>query len=318
MRLRKYLVVVTLIFIVMAFSRGNAAAYNMAEYVPLNEGDTWTWLMTMSMKKIRMPPMLLTRFVNGTELVDGVETMKFKGKMYLIPIRGYDCLAVDSEGIKWYRTYNPNGTFRIYDPPMIMYPAQLDLGDVHQSSWSYTDYDKDENILVTGTGSGETSIELVENVTVRAGTFEDCLKISDSMTEQSSDGGIREINSTVWLARNVWQVKVDSTWYWSHPVEEDFELTADMELIGAAVDGVHYGCLATSALGGDSRKKDRNALRKFRDEVLSKTPAGQEIIKLYYEWSPAIVNAMVEDEEFKKEVKELIEGILPMIRGLVE
>ena len=40
---------------------------------------------------------------------------------------------------------------------------------------------------------------------------------------------------------------------------------------------------------------------------------GQEIIKLYYQWSPAIVNAMEEDEEFKKEVKMMIDGVLGLI-----
>jgi len=38
--------------------------------------------------------------------------------------------------------------------------------------------------------------------------------------------------------------------------------------------------------------------------VLSTTTEGQEIIKLYYEWSPAIVTVMEEDEEFKEEVKK--------------
>ena len=59
-------------------------------------------------------------------------------------------------------------------------------------------------------------------------------------------------------------------------------------------------------------------LRNFRDEVLSKAPVGQEIIRLYYQWSPTIVNAMAEDKEFKEEVKEIVDGILPLIRGEVE
>jgi hypothetical protein len=54
-------------------------------------------------------------------------------------------------------------------------------------------------------------------------------------------------------------------------------------------------------------------LRYFRDNVLSQTPEGQEIIRLYYEWSTVIVKAMEEDEEFKQEVKEMIDGILPLI-----
>jgi len=45
-------------------------------------------------------------------------------------------------------------------------------------------------------------------------------------------------------------------------------------------------------------------------------PVGQEIIKLYYQWSPVIVRAMEEDEEFKAEVKEMIDGVLPLIRGM--
>lgn len=52
--------------------------------------------------------------------------------------------------------------------------------------------------------------------------------------------------------------------------------------------------------------------------MLSKTPPGQELNKLYYEWSPAIVKAMVEDDTFKKEVKEMIDGILPLIREVVK
>jgi len=58
-----------------------------------------------------------------------------------------------------------------------------------------------------------------------------------------------------------------------------------------------------------------NILRYFRDNVLSQTPEGQEIIKLYYQWSPMIVKMMEEDEEFREEVKEMIDGILPMISG---
>ena len=59
--------------------------------------------------------------------------------------------------------------------------------------------------------------------------------------------------------------------------------------------------------------KEANLLRNFRDSVLSQTPEGQEIIRLYYEWSPAIVKAIKEDEEFKQDVKEVIDGVLPLI-----
>jgi len=54
-------------------------------------------------------------------------------------------------------------------------------------------------------------------------------------------------------------------------------------------------------------------LRQFRDNVLSKTPEGQELIRLYYEWSPVIVGVMEDNEEFKEEIKEMIDGVLMLI-----
>jgi len=52
--------------------------------------------------------------------------------------------------------------------------------------------------------------------------------------------------------------------------------------------------------------KETELLRYIRDDVLSQTPVGREIIRLYYQLSPVIVMAMEKDEEFKEEVKELL------------
>jgi len=49
--------------------------------------------------------------------------------------------------------------------------------------------------------------------------------------------------------------------------------------------------------------------------VLSTTPEGQEIIRLYYEWSPAVVKVMEEDAAFKAQVKEMIDGALEVIQA---
>jgi hypothetical protein len=76
---------------------------------------------------------------------------------------------------------------------------------------------------------------------------------------------------------------------------------------------------------------------------LSKTPSGRELIKLYYqvspmlvemleddellresfirfyyEWGPALLEAIEEDEAFRSEIKEMIDGVLPLIREIVE
>jgi hypothetical protein len=55
-------------------------------------------------------------------------------------------------------------------------------------------------------------------------------------------------------------------------------------------------------------------LKNFRDTILSKTPQGRAMIKLYYDWSPAIVKAMKEAVAFKEEVKKSLDGTLLMLR----
>ena len=71
-------------------------------------------------------------------------------------------------------------------------------------------------------------------------------------------------------------------------------------------------CVAERIYGENTKEVER--FRHFRDNTLSKTLEGQEITRLYYEWSPAIVKAMEEGEEFIEEVKAIFDGVLPLIR----
>ncbi len=71
-------------------------------------------------------------------------------------------------------------------------------------------------------------------------------------------------------------------------------------------------CVAKAIYGEDSEVIEH--LRIVRDHFLSSTQEGRELIKVYYQWSPVIVEAIESDAEFKQEIKELIESIIP-IRG---
>jgi hypothetical protein len=59
--------------------------------------------------------------------------------------------------------------------------------------------------------------------------------------------------------------------------------------------------------------EESELLRNVRDGILNNTPEGQELIRLYYEWSPVVVKAIEEDEEFKEEVKEMVDGFLGLV-----
>jgi hypothetical protein len=79
---------------------------------------------------------------------------------------------------------------------------------------------------------------------------------------------------------------------------------------------VREACPAESIYGNHSRESE--LLRHFRDRVLSRTSEGRELIKLYYQLSPAITAAMEEDEVFKGEVQEAIDDLLPLIQKMVK
>jgi hypothetical protein len=59
-------------------------------------------------------------------------------------------------------------------------------------------------------------------------------------------------------------------------------------------------------------------LRNFRDTVLTETLEGQQLIKLYYEWSPVLVRVLEQDNGFRAEVREMIDAIVPVLQGAVE
>ena len=65
----------------------------------------------------------------------------------------------------------------------------------------------------------------------------------------------------------------------------------------------------------DEHSEQTALLRSIRDNVLSRTHEGRELIRLYYQWSPFIVKAMEADEDFKADVRALVDGVLGMIEG---
>ena len=75
---------------------------------------------------------------------------------------------------------------------------------------------------------------------------------------------------------------------------------------------IEEGSCAVRQIYGDYSTKTQ-FLRYVRDNVLNTTQEGREIIKLYYQWSPVIVQAMDADDAFKRDVRELIEGALLLI-----
>jgi hypothetical protein len=238
MRLTKYLLAVTLIFIVMIFWVGKVAAYDMTQYIcSLHQGDWWEGLYTYSV--VGGPAdgasgsYSQKLVINGTELVNGVETIK---REFLVneSVDSYYCVALESEGFKLYKEYQPAiNNYFIFDPPPLVSPATFDVGDVRQSSYSVLVYSiATDAHLDTAPASWTVSFESVEDVPVPYGTFEDCLKISYSSSSQSPTSGIAtKLEETSWYAHRVGKVKQETTMSWYNiPEIGDIETTSTWEL----------------------------------------------------------------------------------------
>ena len=75
-------------------------------------------------------------------------------------------------------------------------------------------------------------------------------------------------------------------------------------------------CPAETIYGENSEQAE--LLRNYRDEVLSKTPEGQEIIETYYKFSPTVTKLLEQNPLFKNRAKVYIDSMLPGIRKKVE
>ena len=98
--------------------------------------------------------------------------------------------------------------------------------------------------------------------------------------------------------------------------QEDF----DNDGIGDACDTntTTTAVICPSTMLYENASERAEFLRHFRDNFLSTTPEGREIIRLYYHWSPVIVNAMEKDEKIKDKVRKLFDGILSLITSGAE
>ena len=74
---------------------------------------------------------------------------------------------------------------------------------------------------------------------------------------------------------------------------------------------------AVEAIYGE-QSEQAELLREYRDNVLSKTPDGQEMIETYYKLSPAVTELLERKPLLKNKAKMIIDSMLPGIRKKVQ
>ena len=80
----------------------------------------------------------------------------------------------------------------------------------------------------------------METVSLEAGTFKNCLRVSTVSNEQQSHDWTVEWHDISWYAHNVGLIKHELIETFRHPVEEDYDRNNIYEFIRTTVDGVDY------------------------------------------------------------------------------
>jgi len=77
-----------------------------------------------------------------------------------------------------------------------------------------------------------------------------------------------------------------------------------------------HQCAAEAIYGSDSEETE--LLREYRDKVLSKSASGRQMIKAYYELSPAVSEVLQKNDTARANARKVLDSLMPAIREKVK
>lgn len=233
------LAVVILIMGICLFSLNAEAQYDLAKYFPLEQGNRWNYLVKYEGEEVALTE---TVAIKGVEKVEGRETIKmFTGTEEPGGEKdeGYFCIGMDSEGAKIYKYMGDDG-YTIYEPPLLLFPTQLKIGNTLEFSNSLTEYYYD-TAPARASNVRKITLERLEDITIKSGVFKDCLKFSITEETNVENGEFDLSNWTIWLAPNIGKVK-EIKFSTAFKIDEGvLKETNELELKSAVIRGKNFG-----------------------------------------------------------------------------
>jgi len=187
-----------------------AQGWNITDYFPLGEGDTWTYNSDWG---------AYTKTVSGTEEIWGETCIRV-----VFDEGTVEWYQTDSDGVRFWGSQSPGEPQLTVNPPLFT-PNGLYPGDEAASDTTlYLDGVPQGQLVATGRFVG------FEDVTVPAGTFVNCLKLEGQI---DAPPGYEEMEEPeyIWYALGVGVVKTDS-----RPLGGD----SWRELLSATIGGTPY------------------------------------------------------------------------------
>lgn len=201
--------------------------YDLSKYFPLEVGYKWIYQIWLERKDVPFEDTgTIVSSVKSKERLEGLELYQVESAQYDIPMTYYN---LNEEGI-WVHKIIYNSRYYIFSPPMRVLPKYVQLGQDHNASVLMEGFNFEDRKISEAADCEvklESKIEGLEDVTVPAGKFNDCIKISSLVVTKSSEG-ITIRKQISWLAKDVGKVKGKETTTIS--ADKVYEYEVEMEL----------------------------------------------------------------------------------------
>ena len=210
MKLKLLSLIVAILSIGIFSSGADAQSFILNRYFPLGQGNTLLFAETGEQSKSTALQAVL-----GAEVVRLVPTQQvwYWKSSSLLEITRSSLAWNPFRGLGRHKDAQFQGLeqtgYCIYDTPEILLPKTMEVGETFQGSSSYTRYDAGDNEIASGTSERELTLAGMEEVTVRAGTFAECLKFTETVSWEEGQASYGSCERTFWLAPDVGLVK----WY---------------------------------------------------------------------------------------------------------
>lgn len=279
MKNNKIQIILTLVFVLSLFFlpgiAETSATYNLKDYYPLNQGDSWLYEDEDGV--------YMESKVSGTEMFNELKATRIIEKYvkWGQTIKNFEYLSVDESNLRvfkfrnlieyehpWTRGFKTEEGYQekkvkyeekilSYEPPLTI-PTFFSLGETKtyktNKNMTHKDIDPEGNILNSWSWqtpiTEKVTLEKIETITTAAGIFNDCLKIRHQGVEGEGDGTWTTRDISIWLAKDVGMVKVVNNREWGGQ-------DRNKELIFATINGNDIGVSVAGKVSYNKNLKGR-------------------------------------------------------------
>lgn len=134
--LKFFISIITLANFLCSSSFVYGAAEDLKNYFPLSQDNKWIYKSSGEVNSIR---------VRGTEKINEKETFKLD-----YDFGSYDCVNLDDDGVRLYRSISDHGGYEEYSPPIMIFPRYIIASKTFEEFSTYTGYNKKGEVEYSG------------------------------------------------------------------------------------------------------------------------------------------------------------------------